>query len=215
MQKRLTLAIPKGRIRVELNEIFERAGFSLPQPADDGRRLSFDNPKWPFEILLLRGHDVPTFVSEGVADFGVTGLDVLLEHPRPVYAHLDLGVGKCRMCLIALPGFHPIRDRIHRPLRVATKFPGITQKYFNQQKIPAQIISLHGNIELAPIKGLSDCVVDLVSTGSTLQRNGLVEVEHILDISARIICNRASYRLRFGELDPVLHALRDAIEVSP
>jgi len=211
-KKRLVLAVPKGRIRLELNAIFERAGYALPRPEDDGRRLSFDAPELPFEVLLLRGHDVPTFVSEGVADFGVTGLDVLLEHPRPLYAPLDLGVGRCRMCLIAMPGFHPLQDRLDRPLRVATKFPGITRKYLAQKKIPAQVISLHGNIELAPIKGLSDCVVDLVSTGSTLKRNGLVEVEHILDVSARVICNRAAYRLQFTEFDHVLRTLRSAIK---
>jgi len=205
---RLTLALPKGRILDELLPLFQQASIGMPDFAASPRAMVFDAPELPIRVLLLRGHDVPVYVAQGVADVGVAGQDVISEYDADLYSPLDLGIGLCWMSLIGLPGHDPREMQLGRPMRVATKFPRIAMRYFEKRGQSAQMLHLHGNVELAPLCGLSDCVVDLVSTGETLKRNGLVDYHRFQRITSRLVCNRAAYRLRFDAVNDMIGALR-------
>ncbi len=180
----------------------------MPDFAASPRAMVFDAADLPIRVLLLRGHDVPVYVAQGVADIGVAGLDVISEYDADLYSPLDLGIGTCWMSLIGLPDRDPRTLKLGRPIRVATKFPRIATRYFEELGQGAQTVHLHGNVELAPLCGLSDCVVDLVSTGETLERNGLVAYHRFQRITARLVCNRAAYRLRFDAVNDIIEALR-------
>ncbi|MEJ8303948.1 ATP phosphoribosyltransferase [Saccharibacillus sacchari] len=187
----LKVAMPKGRIYKKAAELFRDAGIVIPSDVDDSRRLVIPIPEANMEFIMAKPVDVPTYVEYGVADIGIVGKDVLLEENRDVYELLDLGIARCRMSVIALPDRQP---GIH--LRVATKYPNVATRYFREQGEQVEVIKLNGSIELAPLIGLADRIVDMVETGQTLKDNGLVELESIFGITSRLIANRVSYRMK-------------------
>ncbi|MCQ4087736.1 ATP phosphoribosyltransferase [Saccharibacillus sp. JS10] len=191
MSEVLKVAMPKGRIYKKAAELFRSAGIVIPTDVDDSRRLVIPIPEANMEFIMAKPVDVPTYVEYGVADIGIVGKDVLLEENRDVYELLDLGIARCRMSVIALPDRQP---GIH--LRVATKYPNVATRYFREQGEQVEVIKLNGSIELAPLIGLADRIVDMVETGQTLKDNGLVELESIFGITSRLIANRVSYRMK-------------------
>ncbi len=189
----LNIALPKGRLGEAAYEIFEKAGFSCPAIREKGRKLTFENPEKRVRYFWVKPSDVAIYVERGAADLGVAGKDILLEYEPDVYELSDLGIGKCRM---AVAGFKDFSDDRTKTLRVATKFPNIAKEYYADKSREIDIIKLNGSIELAPILGLSDVIVDIVETGNTLLENDLVPLEDIVPISARLISNKVSYKFK-------------------
>lgn len=203
MPHTLTLALPKGRILRDTLALLESCGVPCTHVLDDSRRLVFDIPGYRF--LVVRSQDVATYVEHGAADLGVVGKDVLLEEEPEVYEPLDLGFGYCRL-VVAEPA--AARERgagAWSRVRVATKYPRLAEAHFRSRGVQVEIIKLYGSIELAPLVGLSEQIVDLVSTGETLRQNGLEEVETILESTCRLIVNRGSMKTR---TDAVAHLIR-------
>ncbi|MCL2201657.1 MAG: ATP phosphoribosyltransferase [Oscillospiraceae bacterium] len=192
----LNIALPKGRLGEAAYGVFEKAGYGCPAIYEESRKLVFESPEHGVRYFWVKPSDVPIYVERGAADIGVAGKDILLEHSPDVYELLDLGLGKCRMCVAAEKTFSP--ENLGRTLRVATKFPNIARSYYDRQGHGIDIISLNGSIELAPLLGLSDVIVDIVESGKTLLENDLEPVETIVDISARLIANKASYKFSHG-----------------
>lgn len=205
----LTVALCKGKLIAPTLELFGRAGYAGTAPATDSRRLVFACPDIGMTFLIVRPTDVPTYVEYGAADVGIVGKDVLLEQDSDVYEPLDLGFGACRIA-VAVPRGQDSRDRLSSKIRVATKYPRITERYFNQRGVPVEIIKLYGSIELAPLVGLADRIVDLVETGNTLKTHDLVEVECIATSTARLIVNRASLKLKHAAVTELIQKLRKA-----
>ncbi len=205
----LTIALSKGKLIESALEVFRRAGYEVSGLSGESRRLVFACPDIGITFLIVRPSDVPTYVEYGGADAGVVGKDVLMEQETDVYEPLDLGFGACRISVAALMG-EGLRDRLSSKIRVATKYPKITERFFNQRGIPVEIIKLYGSIELAPVVGLADRIVDLVETGSTLKAHDLAEVEVIAQSTARFIVNRASLRLKHEPLMELIRRLRAA-----
>ncbi|MEM7137976.1 MAG: ATP phosphoribosyltransferase [Myxococcota bacterium] len=203
----IVIAVPKGRVLEQLGARFEEAGIPTNALTAKSRKLVRNDPDAGLSFLLLKPDDVPTYVEYGAADLGVVGRDVLMERDYDVFAPVDLDIGLCRMMVCGLPG-EPISGRGERPLRVATKFPHIAEQYFRSRGVPVEMIFCQGSVELAPLTGLADVIVDLVETGETLRQNGLVEIEHITDISSVVIANRAGLKLRRPQIEPILDALR-------
>ena len=206
----LTIALSKGKLLEEALALFKRAGYGSPELSGESRRLVFLCPDMGATLLVVRPSDVPTYVEYGAADMGIVGKDVLLEQESDVYEPLDLRFGVCRISVAALRG-QESRERLSSKTRVATKYPRITERYFNQRGVPVEIIKLYGSIELAPVVGLADRIVDLVETGNTLKAHDLVEVEVIAHSTARLIVNRASLRLKHQPLMALLSTLRTCI----
>jgi ATP phosphoribosyltransferase len=209
----LTIALCKGKLIEPTLELFVKAGYGAAKPATESRRLVFPCPEIGMTFLIVRPADVPTYVEYGAADLGVVGKDVLLEQDSDVYEPLDLGFGACRIAVAALRG-QASRDRLSSKIRVATKYPKITERYFNQRGVPVEIIKLYGSIELAPIVGLADRIVDLVETGNTLKAHDLVEVGCIAQSTARLIVNRASLKLKHQAVSELVKKLRVACAES-
>ncbi len=209
----LTIALCKGKLIEPTLELFAQAGYQTNQLSMDSRRLVFSCPDLGLTFLIVRPTDVPTYVEYGSADVGIVGKDVLLEQDSDVYEPLDLGFGACRIAVAALRG-QASRDRLSSKIRVATKYPKITERYFNQRGVPVEIIKLYGSIELAPIVGLADRIVDLVETGNTLKAHDLVEVELIAHSTARLIVNRASLKLKHAAITELIRKLRVAGQAS-
>ena len=205
----LTIALCKGKLIEPTVELFKRAGYDGAQLSTETRRLVFTCPDLAMTFLIVRPSDVPTYVEYGAADLGVVGKDVLMEQDNDVYEPLDLRFGACRIAVAALRG-QQSRDRLSSKIRVATKYPRITERYFNQRGVPVEIIKLYGSIELAPIVGLADRIVDLVETGNTLKAHDLVEVECIAMSTARLIVNRASLKLKHAAVTELIKKLRAA-----
>ena len=197
MARMLNIALPKGRLGERVYELFEAAGYACPALMEPNRRLIFENEAAGVRYFWVKPSDVAIYVERGAADIGVAGKDILLEYGPDVYELLDLGLGKCRMCVAGPEDF---RDDYARTLRVATKFPHIAQRYYAAQSRPIDIIEMHGSIELAPIVGLSDVIVDIVETGKTLAENGLAPLQDVVPISARLIANKARYKFRTAEI---------------
>lgn len=189
--------MPKGRILKEAVALFKAAGVDFSEVFKDERRLIFENPAEGLRFMVIRSQDVPTYVEYGAADLGIAGKDVLMEQVKDLYEPLDLGIGRCRM-VVAEPKELGASDNPRRwtHIRVATKYPNITLKHFLNKGIQVEIIKLYGSIELAPLLGLSERIVDLVQTGETLRKNGLVEVEDVMQISSKLVCNRASLKIK-------------------
>ena len=210
----LTFALPKGRILEQAMPLLAAAGLDL-QPALDaaGRKLLFDLPGGE-RILLVKPTDVPTYVEHGIADFGIAGLDTLLEQSRDLYEPVDLGIGRCRLA-VAAPRDRPAHlqglTRGMR-LRVATKYPHCALRHYRSRGIQPEIIPLWGSVELGPITGLADQIVDLVESGETLRQNALVELETIFEVSSRLIVNAASLRLKQPAVSRTIADLRRAVE---
>ena len=189
----INIALPKGRLGEKVYGIFEAAGYACPEIREENRKLTFENPETGVRYFWVKPSDVAIYVERGAADLGVAGKDILLEYEPDVYELLDLGIGKCRMCVAGPAQF---RDDHAQTLRVATKFQHIAQSYYAAQSRQIDIIHLNGSIELAPILGLSDVIVDIVETGKTLLENGLAPLETICPISARLIANKAAWKFR-------------------
>ncbi len=192
----LNIALPKGRLGEKVYSMFERAGFDCPSIKEDNRKLTFENKEKGIRFFWVKPSDVAIYVERGAADIGVCGKDILLEYSPDVYELLDLDVGKCRVAVAAPDGF---RDNPKRALKVATKFANIAKAHYTKKGREIDIIHLNGSIELAPILSLSDVIVDIVETGRTLKENGLSVVEDIVDVSARLIANKASTKFK-GEM---------------
>ncbi|HZG13525.1 MAG TPA: ATP phosphoribosyltransferase [Candidatus Bathyarchaeia archaeon] len=197
-EPKLTIAMPKGRIFEEAVGFLQQAGMNVTGELKESRKLIIPVEGTNLQFILAKPTDVPTYVEYGVADVGVVGKDVLLEEERDIYELLDLRIGYCRMMVAGLPGWKPTEAP-----RVASKYPRIASRYFRQQGQQVEVIKLNGSVELAPMIGLADRIVDIVSTGQTLRENGLVELEHICDITTRLIANRASYRMKSEAVDDV------------
>jgi ATP phosphoribosyltransferase len=205
----LTLALPRGRILDEALPLFARAGIDLgaADRTRAGRRLIIPIPEHGLRVLIVRDIDVPAYVEHGAADFGISGRDVLEEQERDLYEPLDLGIGRCRM-VVAEPEDRPVDERAQIHLRYATKFPEITRRHLQARGTVAEIIKLYGSIEIAPLVGLADRIVDLVSSGETLRQHNLREVETILEVSARVCVGRAAAKLHGDRIDELVGRLR-------
>ncbi|HVZ71981.1 MAG TPA: ATP phosphoribosyltransferase [Polyangia bacterium] len=204
--------MPRGRILEEALVLFARAGWDLgaADKARAGRRLVIAIPEHGLRVLIVRDTDVPTFVEHGAADVGIAGRDVLDEQGRDLYEPLDLGIGRCRM-VVAEPEDRPVDENAHMHLRYATKFPEITRRHLQARGTVAEIIKLYGSMEIAPLVGLADRIVDLVSSGETLRQHRLREVETIMPISARLCVGRASAKLYADRVDDLVARLRGAL----
>ncbi len=209
----VTIALPKGRILKEAVELFKEAGIDMSMILKNDRMLTCENKKEGLKFMILRAQDVPTYVEYGAADMGIVGKDVLMEQTRDLYEPLDLGLGYCRMVVAEPKKLSETDDPASwTHIRVGTKYPNITLKFFTEKGIQVDIIKLYGSIELAPILGLSERVVDLVETGETLKQNGLVEVEDIMEITSRLVCNRASLKTRPKRIKEIIERLGAAVE---
>ncbi|CAG1065653.1 ATP phosphoribosyltransferase [uncultured bacterium] len=208
----LTIALPKGRILKEASKLFMAAGIDITPVMQDDRRLIFEGIADGLRFMVIRSQDVPTYVEYGAADIGIAGKDVLLEQDKDLYEPLDLGIGVCRM-MVAEPKELSEADNPKQwtHIRVATKYPNITLRHFLAKGIQVEIIKLYGSIELAPLLGLSERIVDLVQTGETLKKNGLVEVEHIMNITSKLVCNRASLKTKPRLVKSLVDSLGKAV----
>lgn len=208
----LTFALGKGRLAKQTLELFEKIGITCEEMKDkNSRKLIFVNEEHKLKFFLAKGPDVPTYVEYGAADIGVVGKDTILEEGRKVHEVLDLGYGKCKMCVC---GYSEAREYLkhHELIRVATKYPNIAKDYFyNKKHQTVEIIKMNGSIELAPIVGLSEVIVDIVETGSTLKENGLEVLEEVCPLSARMIVNPVSMRLESDRINDLLMRLRTLI----
>ncbi|MBR5460626.1 MAG: ATP phosphoribosyltransferase [Clostridia bacterium] len=208
----LNVALPKGRLGEKVYAMFEKAGFECPAIHENNRKLIFENPEKQVRYFWVKPSDVAIYVERGAADVGVAGKDILLEYSPDVYELLDLDTGKCRMAVAAPRDF---RDNPQRTLRVATKFVNITKRYYAGLGRDIDIIKLNGSIELAPILGLSDVIVDIVETGTTLRENNLEVFEEVVPISARLISNKSSFRFKNELIEKVAQSIAEQIaEVS-
>ena len=208
----LNIALPKGRLGEKVYAMFEAAGFGCPAIHEGGRKLVFENEETGVRYFWVKPSDVAIYVERGAADVGVAGKDILLEYAPEVYELLDLDIGKCRMAVAAKADF---LDDPRRQLRVATKFSNIAARHYLSKGRDIDIIHLNGSIELAPILGLSDVIVDIVETGSTLRENNLQVVETIVPISARLIANKASYKFNGPSIDALVAGIETGKEVRP
>ena len=208
----LTFALGKGRLAKQTLELFEKIGITCEEMKDkDSRKLIFTNEELKLRFFLAKGPDVPTYVEYGAADIGVVGKDTILEEGRKVHEVLDLGYGKCKMCVCGYKDAAPLLQH-HELIRVATKYPNIAKDYFyNTKHQTVEIIKLNGSVELAPIVGLSEVIVDIVETGSTLRENGLEVLEEVCPLSARMIVNPVSMRLESARIKDLLTRLREQV----
>ena len=197
----LNIALPKGRLGEQVYDLFEAAGYGCPSIRETNRKLVFENEATGVRYFWVKPSDVAIYVERGAADIGVAGKDILLEYEPDIYELLDLRTGCCRMAVAAKKGF---RDDTRQTLRVATKFSNIAARYYLSKGRSIDIIHLNGSIELAPIIGLSDVIVDIVETGRTLMENGLEVVETIVPISARLISNKSSYKFKSGAINGIV-----------
>lgn len=193
----INVALPKGRLGEKVYDIFEQVGYGCPSIKENNRKLIFENEEAGVRYFWVKPSDVAIYVERGAADIGVAGKDILLEYEPDVYELLDLGIGKCRMAVAAKKGF---RDDTDRTLRVATKFVKIARDFYGKKSREIDIIKLNGSIELAPILDLSDVIVDIVETGTTLKENNLEPYETIVQISARLIANKVGYKFKNREI---------------
>ena len=208
MDKLLNIALPKGRLGEKVYDIFEKAGYGCPSIHENNRKLIFENEETGVRYFWVKPSDVAIYVERGAADIGVAGKDILLEYAPDVYELCDLQMGKCRMAVAAKDDFI---DNPERTLRVATKFPNITKKYYSALSREIDIIKLNGSIEIAPILGLSDVIVDIVETGTTLKENNLRPYETIVPISARLISNKVSYKFKNDVIGKIANAIEEYV----
>lgn len=204
MNKMINVALPKGRLGDSAYALFESAGFSCPSMTEGGRKLIFENEAAGVRFFSVKPSDVAIYVEHGAADVGVAGLDILLENEPDVFDLGDMGIGKCRFAVAGKKGFEISGER---PLKVATKFVNITKKYFAATGGSVEIFKLNGSIELAPILGMTDVIVDIVETGATLRENGLEVLREIMPISAHLIANKSSFRFKSDEIERLKNAL--------
>lgn len=209
----IAIALPKGRLLADTLALFEATGIHGVEGLTESRRLMCEDATGAYRFLVLRPADIPTYVEYGATDMGVVGKDILLEQERDVYEPLDLKFGKCRL-VVAQPKVLENRGRPvgFSSLRVATKYPNLTERYFTDQGVQVEIIRLSGSIELAPLGGLCERIVDLVTTGRTLQENGLEETEQIATSTARLIVNRAALKTKYREIRTLIDRLTRVVQ---
>jgi len=205
----INVALPKGRLGEKVYDIFEKAGFECPAIKENNRKLTFENPEKKIRYFWVKPSDVAIYVERGAADIGVAGKDILLEYSPDVYELLDLDTGKCKMAVAAKKDF---RDNPEKTLRVATKFINITKNYYASKGRDIDIIHLNGSIEIAPILDLSDVIVDIVETGTTLKENNLEVIESIVPISARVIANKSGFKFKSELIEPLIQSLAKQTE---
>ncbi len=212
----LTIALTKGRLAYKTLELLEKVGITCEEMKDkNSRKLIFENDKLQVRFFLAKANDVPTYVEYGAADIGICGKDTIMEEGRKLYEVIDLGFGKCRMCVC---GPESARELLwhHELIRVATKYPAIAKDYFyNKKHQTVEIIKLNGSIELAPLVGLSEVIVDIVETGFTLRENGLTVLEEICDLSARVIVNQVSMKRENERITRLIKGLKDVLQEEP
>ncbi len=204
----INVALPKGRLGEKVYDMFERAGYGCPSIKENTRKLIFENAEAGIRFFWVKPSDVSIYVERGAADIGVAGKDILLEYGPDVYELLDLNLGKCRMAVAAKRDFH---DDNRKTLKVATKFVNVAKRHYASKCRDIDIIKLNGSIELAPILSLSDVIVDIVETGTTLRENDLEVVETIFDISARLIANKASFKFKTEEIERIAESIKSQL----
>ena len=211
-ERYLTFALGKGRLAKKTLELFEQIGITCEEMKDkDTRKLIFVNEEYKLRFFLAKGPDVPTYVEYGAADIGMVGKDTILEENRNVYEVLDLGFGKCRMCVCGPASARELLKH-HERIRVASKYPNIAREYFyNKKHQTVEIIKLNGSIELAPIVGLSEVIVDIVETGSTLSENGLSVLEEVIPLSARMVVNQVSMKMENERITKLITDLKSVL----
>jgi len=200
----ITLAIARGRLLIEAGELLKKAGYPVDNVLKESRKLIFEYPSLGLKILIIRPTDIPSYVEYGAADCGVVGRDTLIEERHDLYEPLDLRIGKCKLVVAAPNGF-PYSST--KTLRAATKYPRTAYEHFASKGVSAEIVKLYGSVELAPIVGLSDVIVDLTATGETLKKNNLIEFETIADITARLVVNRVSMKVKSEEIKTLITKL--------
>ena len=205
----INIALPKGRLVNKVYTLFEKIGYENKEILEDNRKLVFENKDKNVRYLIVKPSDVGIYVEKGVADIGIVGKDILLENNHDVYELLDLKFGKCKVCMASVNGY---KEDIERRLRVATKYVNISKNYFNSINRDVEIIKLNGSIELAPILNLSDVIVDIVETGSTLRENNLTVIKEIIDyISARLIVNKVSYKFKNDLIKTIVKNIEEVL----
>ena len=202
----INIALPKGRLGEKVYGLFAKAGFEFPGILDKGRRLVFVNEELNMRCFWVKPFDVPVYVERGTADIGAAGKDILMERGADVYELSDLKAGKCRMAVAGVNGYE---DDTGRVLRVATEFPNIAREYYAGLGREIDVIPLRGSLELAPVLGLSDVIVDIVETGTTLRENNLCVIEEIADISARLIANKSAYKFKCDRIREIMRRLEE------
>ena len=205
----INIALPKGRLGKKVYNILESIGYGCPEILEDNRKLVFEDKKNNVRYFWVKPSDVGIYVERGAADVGVVGKDIILEYNPDIYELIDMGIGKCRVCVAGIKGERPDTEKT---LRIATKFENIAKDYYRKKGRDIEIIKLNGSIELAPILGLSDVIVDIVETGTTLKENNLEVKEEIVDISARFIANKSSYKFKNDEIIKMAEKIKETIE---
>ena len=207
----INIALPKGRLGEKVYAMFEKAGYECPSIKENNRKLIFENEEKGVRYFWVKPSDVAIYVERGAADIGVAGKDILCEYGPDIYELLDLNMGKCRMCVAGKKDFY---DDTDRTLKVATKFVNIASKYYASISRDIDIIKLNGSIEIAPILGLSDVIVDIVETGTTLKENDLGVLETIMPISARLISNKVSFKFKTDEIERIAESLGEQVKTD-
>ena len=207
----INIALPKGRLGEKVYAMFEAAGYECPAIRENNRKLIFENKEKGLRYFWVKPSDVSIYVERGAADIGVAGKDILLEYEPEIYELLDLGIGKCRMAVAAKKDFY---DNGERTLKVATKFVNIARQYYARLGRDMDIIKLNGSIELAPILGLSDVIVDIVETGTTLKENDLEVKQTVVPISARLIVNKTAFKFKTAQIEQIVRDMKEQIETD-
>ncbi|MDD3223689.1 MAG: ATP phosphoribosyltransferase [Clostridium sp.] len=205
----LRIALTKGRLEKLAVDIFDNIGLNTEELKNKGRRLVLSDAENNIQFVLVKAVDVLTYVEHGAADIGIVGKDTLLEEKKDFYEVADLKVGKCKFALASIPSFN-LQEGYSRK-KIASKYPNVTRKYFGEMGMDVEIIKIEGSVELAPILGLSDAIVDIVETGTTLKENGLIIFDEICNISARMIVNRVSMKIRKDEIKPIIEKVQNVV----
>lgn len=207
----ITVAMAKGRTADRAMKFLEQSDVRFSEFTDDSRKLVIYDDRQTIKLIFVKAVDVPVYVEKGAADVGIVGKDVMMEDPRDVYELLDLGIGKCKLAVAGFPDFELAGAPF---LTVASKYPLTAKEYFDKKGIRTEMIKLNGSIELAPLIGMSDVIVDIVETGTTLRENGLIVLQEIADISARLIVNKASYATKTAVIQQFIKDMKEGLEVT-
>ncbi|MDM5187695.1 ATP phosphoribosyltransferase [Bacillus sp. DX4.1] len=206
--RNIQIALTKGRLEKHVIPLFEKIGIDCSELKDKGRRLVFQSTNANISFILVKAVDVATYVEHGIADIGIVGKDILLEYEKDIYEMVDLEVGCCKFCVASIPTYNP---KSYRKKRIATKYPHITSAYFRDKGEDVEIIKIEGSVEIAPLLGLADAIVDIVETGTTLKENGLRVFEEMYTISARMIVNKAALKTKKDEIFNIINKMERAI----